>query len=227
MILETIRSPNDTKDLSSDELQQLADEVRQRLIDVVSQTGGHIGAGLGVVELTVALCAAFDSPHDKIVWDVGHQGYPWKILTGRNDRLDTLRQQGGLSGFLRRDESEHDTFGAGHAGTALSAALGMATARDLKGEDFEVIAIVGDGAMTCGLPYEALNNAGDSSRDIIVVLNDNGMSIAPNVGAISKYFGSIVASPFGLRMRERVKHVIERASHVIGGRKLVAFAKNV
>ena len=227
MFLDEIRSPDDVKALSGDELQALADEVRQRLIDVVSQTGGHIGAGLGVVELTVALCAAFDSPHDKIVWDVGHQGYPWKILTGRNDRLETLRQQGGLSGFLRRDESEHDQFGAGHAGTALSAALGMATARDLKGEDYEVIAIVGDGAMTCGLPYEALNNAGDSSRDIIVVLNDNGMSIAPNVGAISKYFGSIVASPFGVRMRERVKHVIERASHLIGGRKLVDFAKNV
>jgi 1-deoxy-D-xylulose-5-phosphate synthase len=227
VILDSIKSPADVKHLSNDELQSLADEVRQRLIDVVSHTGGHIGAGLGVVELTVALCAAFDSPRDKVVWDVGHQGYPWKILTGRNDRLPTLRQQGGLSGFLRRDESEHDQFGAGHAGTALSAALGMATARDLKGEDFEVLAIVGDGAMTCGLPYEALNNAGDSGRDLIVVLNDNGMSIAPNVGAISKYFGSIVASPFGVRMRERVKHVIERASHIIGGRKLVAFAKNV
>jgi 1-deoxy-D-xylulose-5-phosphate synthase len=227
LILETIRGPKDVQALDPEQLPQLADEVRQRLINVVSQTGGHIGAGLGVVELTVALCAAFDSPNDKVVWDVGHQGYPWKILTGRNDRLDTLRQQGGLSGFLRRDESEHDQFGAGHAGTALSAALGMATARDLKGEDYEVIAIVGDGAMTCGLPYEALNNAGDSSRDIIVVLNDNGMSIAPNVGAISKYFGSIVASPFGVRMRERVKHVIERASHVVGGKKLVDFAKNV
>ena len=227
MILDRIHGPQDVQPLAPEELQQLADEVRQRLIEVVSQTGGHIGAGLGVVELTVALCAAFDSPRDKIVWDVGHQGYPWKILTGRNDRLDTLRQQGGLSGFLRRDESEHDHFGAGHAGTALSAALGMATARDLKGEDYEVLAIVGDGAMTCGLPYEALNNAGDSSRDIIVVLNDNGMSIAPNVGAISKYFGSMVASRFGVRMRERVKHVIERASHVIGGKKLVDFAKNV
>src|SRR5438045_9757422 len=137
-ILESIRGPEDVKVLAPDQLQQLADEVRQRLIDVVSHTGGHIGAGLGVVELTVALCAAFDSPHDKIVWDVGHQGYPWKILTGRNGRLPTLRQTGGLSGFLRRDESEHDTFGAGHAGTALSAALGMATARDLKGQDFEV-----------------------------------------------------------------------------------------
>ncbi|HJS43385.1 MAG TPA: 1-deoxy-D-xylulose-5-phosphate synthase [Gemmatimonadales bacterium] len=226
-LLESIRGPEDVKNLSPDELQELADEVRQRLIAVVSQTGGHIGAGLGVVELTVALCAAFESPRDKIVWDVGHQGYPWKILTGRNERLETLRQQGGLSGFLRRDESEHDQFGAGHAGTALSAAFGMATARDLKYEDYHVVAVVGDGAMTCGLPYEALNNAGDSGRDIIVVLNDNGMSIAPNVGAISKYFGSIVASRFGVRMRERVKHVIERASHVIGGKKLVHFAKNV
>src|SRR6267143_60103 len=219
-LLETIRSPDDVKRVPRAELQRLADEVRQRLIDVVSQTGGHIGAGLGVVELTVALCTAFDSPRDKIVWDDGHQGYPWKILTGRNERLDTLRQRGGLSGFLRRTESEHDQFGAGHAGTALSAAFGMATARDLKGEEFEVVAIVGDGAMTCGLPYEALNNAGDSGRDIIVVLNDNGMSIAPNVGAISKYFGSIIASPIGVRMRERVKHVIERASHVIDGHNI-------
>ncbi len=227
MTLERIKGPADVKALPPEQLQQLADEVRQRLIDVVSHTGGHIGAGLGVVELTVALCAAFDSPRDKIVWDVGHQGYPWKILTGRNDRLHTLRQRGGLSGFLRRDESEHDQFGAGHAGTGLSAAFGMATARDLKGEKYEVVAVVGDGAMTCGLPYEALNNAGDSGRDIIVVLNDNGMSIAPNVGAISKYFGSIIASPIGVRMRERVKHVIERASHVIGGKKLVDFAKNV
>lgn len=231
MILETIHGPADVKALEPAQLQQLADEVRQRLIDVVSQTGGHIGAGLGVVELTVALCAAFDSPRDKIVWDVGHQGYPWKILTGRNDRLGTLRQQGGLSGFLRRDESEHDQFGAGHAGTALSAAFGMATARDLKGEHFEVVAVVGDGAMTCGLPYEALNNAGDTAsgwgRDLIVVLNDNGMSIAPNVGALNKYLGSIVASPITVRIRERVKHLIERASHIVGGKKLVDFAKNV
>jgi 1-deoxy-D-xylulose-5-phosphate synthase len=201
--------------------------VRQRLIDVVSQTGGHIGAGLGVVELTVALCWAFDSPRDKIVWDVGHQGYPWKILTGRNDRLSTLRQAGGLSGFLRRTESPHDQFGAGHAGTALSAAFGMATARDLKGEDFQVVAVVGDGAMTCGLPYEAMNNAGHSGRDIILVLNDNGMSIAPNVGAINKYLGSIIANPVTVRLREWVKGMIEKASHVVGGPKLVDFAKNV
>src|SRR5438093_3375701 len=200
-LLESIRGPEDIRRLGRDQLQPLADEVRQRLIDVVSQTGGHIGAGLGVVELTVALCAAFESPRDKIVWDVGHQGYPCKILTGRNDRLQTLRQRGGLSGFLRRDESEHDQFGAGHAGTALSAAFGMATARDLRGEDFAVVAVVGDGAMTCGLPYEALNTAGGSGRDIIVVLNDNGMSIAPNVGAINKYLGSIIAAPITVRIR--------------------------
>jgi len=226
-LLETIRSPDDVKKLPRAELQKLADEVRQRLIDVVSQTGGHIGAGLGVVELTVALCWAFDSPRDKIVWDVGHQGYPWKILTGRNDRLPTLRQTGGLSGFLRRSESAHDQFGAGHAGTALSAAFGMATARDLKGEDFKVVAVVGDGAMTCGLPYEAMNNAGHSGRDIILVLNDNGMSIAPNVGAINKYLGSIIANPVTVRLREWVKGMIEKASHVVGGPKLVDFAKNV
>jgi len=226
-LLGTIRDPGDVKQLPKDQLQPLADEVRQRLIDVVSQTGGHIGAGLGVVELTVALCHVFDSPRDKIVWDVGHQGYPWKILTGRNDRLATLRQEGGLSGFLRRDESPHDQFGAGHAGTALSAALGMATARDLANGDYKVVAVVGDGAMTCGLSYEAMNNAGHSDRDLIVVLNDNGMSIAPNVGAISKYLGSIIASPVTVRWRERIKHLIEKASHLVGGARLVEFAKNV
>jgi len=225
--LDAIRSPDDVKKLPRADLQKLADEVRQRLIDVVSHTGGHIGAGLGVVELTVALCWAFDSPRDKIVWDVGHQGYPWKILTGRNDRLATLRQPGGLSGFLRRSESEHDQFGAGHAGTALSAAFGMATARDLKGEDFKVVAVVGDGAMTCGLPYEAMNNAGHSGRDIILVLNDNGMSIAPNVGAINKYLGSIIANPVTVRLREWVKGMIEKTSHIVGGPKLVEFAKSV
>ncbi len=226
-LLESIREPGDVKRLAKDQLQPLADEVRQRLIEVVSQTGGHIGAGLGVVELTVALCYSFDSPRDKIVWDVGHQGYPWKILTGRNDRLPTLRQEGGLSGFLRRDESPHDQFGAGHAGTALSAALGMAAARDLAGQEHKVVAVVGDGAMTCGLPYEAMNNAGHSDRDLIVVLNDNGMSIAPNVGAINKYLGSIIASPVTVRWRERVKHAIEKASHLVGGPRLIEFAKTV
>ena len=226
-LLDAIRGPADVKRLSRDQLQPLADDVRRRLVEVVSQTGGHIGAGLGVVELTVALCHVFDSPQDRIVWDVGHQGYPWKILTGRNDRLPTLRQQGGLSGFLRREESEHDQFGAGHAGTALSAAYGMAVARDLKGEHHKVIAVVGDGALTCGLPYEAMNNAGHSGRDILLVVNDNGMSIAPNVGAISKYLGSIIASPFTVRLREWVKGLIEKGSHLVGGPKLVEFAKTV
>src|SRR5881275_3091489 len=189
-LLELIRGPEDVRRLTRDQLQPLADEVRRRLIDVVSQTGGHIGAGLGVVELTVALGYCFDSPRDKIVWDVGHQGYPWKILTGRNDRLPTLRQAGGLSGFLRRSESPHDQFGAGHAGTGLSAAFGIATARDLKREQFKVVAVVGDGALTCGLPYEAMNNAGHSGRDIIMVLN-------------------------------------ESVSHVVGGQKLVDFAKTM
>src|SRR5688572_3801384 len=212
-LLEKIAGPADVRRLSRDQLQPLADEVRRRLIDVVSQTGGHIGAGLGVVELTVALLHVFESPRDRIVWDVGHQGYPWKILTGRNDRFPTLRQQGGLSGFLRRSESPHDHFGAGHAGTALSAALGMATARDLRNEEYDVIAVVGDGALTCGLPYEAMNNAGHSERDLILVLNDNGMSIAPNVGAINKYLGSIIASPITNKIRERVKAMIAKASH--------------
>ena len=226
-LLESIRGPEDVRRLTRDQLPLLADEVRQRLIDVVSQTGGHIGAGLGVVELTVALCYCFESPADKVVWDVGHQGYPWKILTGRDERLPTLRQPGGLSGFLRRSESPHDQFGAGHAGTGLSAAYGMAAARDLQGEHYKVVAVVGDGALTCGLPYEAMNNAGHSGRDIIMVLNDNGMSIAPNVGAINKYLGSIIASPITVRIRERVKGLIQSVSHLVGGQKLVDFAKTL
>ena len=226
-LLDTLQGPEDVRRLRRDQLPALAAEVRHRLIEVVSQTGGHIGAGLGVVELTVALCHVFDSPRDKIIWDVGHQGYPWKILTGRNARLPTLRQPGGLSGFLRRSESPHDHFGAGHAGTAMSAALGIATARDLAGEGYEVVAVVGDGALTCGLPYEAMNNAGHSDRDIIMVLNDNGMSIAPNVGAINTYLGSLIASPLTMRLREVAKDVIAKVSTKIGGKKLVEFAKTI
>ncbi|MBI4502447.1 MAG: 1-deoxy-D-xylulose-5-phosphate synthase [Gemmatimonadetes bacterium] len=226
-LLDGIYGPDDVRQLPREQLPALAAEVRQRLIEVVSQTGGHIGAGLGVVELTVALLASFDSPRDKIVWDVGHQGYPWKILTGRNAELGTLRRAGGLAPFLRRSESPHDIFGAGHAGTAMSAALGLATARDLKGEAFHVLAVVGDGAFTSGLAYEAVNNAGHSDRDVILVLNDNGMSIAPNVGAINKYLGSIIASPATNRLRERAKHFVEKASHVVGGPSLIEFAKNL
>lgn len=204
-LLDGIKSPADLKLLRRDQLPALAQEIRDRMIESVSVTGGHIGAGLGVVELAIALLYEFDSPRDKVVWDVGHQAYPWKILTGRNDRFATLRQAGGISGFLKRSESEHDQFGAGHAGTAMSAALGMATARDLKGEDHQVIAVVGDGALTCGLSYEGMNNAGHSDRDILLIVNDNGMSISPNVGAISKMLGGIVASPAANRARDLVK----------------------
>jgi 1-deoxy-D-xylulose-5-phosphate synthase len=226
-LLESIHGPEDVRKMPREDLPRLADEVRQRLIDVISQTGGHIGAGLGVVELTVALLASFESPKDKIVWDVGHQGYPWKVLTGRNARLHTMRQEGGLSGFLRRDENPNDIFGAGHAGTAMSAAFGIATARDMRGDAFKVVAVVGDGALTCGLPFEAMNNAGHSGRDIILILNDNGMSIAPNVGAISKYLGSMMSNPMANRMRNLVKQAIERASQVVGGQRVVDFARNV
>src|SRR5256712_5025865 len=226
-LLELIRGPEDVRRLARDQLQPLADEVRRRLIEVVSQTGGHIGAGLGMAELRGAMVYSFEAPRDRIVWDVGLQSYPWKILTGRNDRLPTLPQPGGLSGFLRRSESEHDQFGAGHAGTGLSAACGIAAARDLRREHFKVVAVVGDGALTCGLPYEAMNNLGHSGRDVIMVLNDNGMSIAPNVGAINRYLGSIIASPITVRIREFVKVMIEKASHLVGGPKLVDFAKTL
>jgi 1-deoxy-D-xylulose-5-phosphate synthase len=225
-LLSSIRSPADLKRLQRDQLPQLAEEIRQRLIECVSQTGGHIGASLGVVELSVALLYEFDSPDDKIVWDVGHQAYAWKLLTGRNDVFPTLRQRDGVSGFLKRSESEHDQFGAGHAGTAMSAALGMATARDLKGGRNKVVAVVGDGALTCGLSYEGMNNAGHSDRDIILIVNDNGMSISPNVGAISKTLGRIVADPRTNRLREKVKGL----THALGGvfgEGVVDFAKNV
>jgi 1-deoxy-D-xylulose-5-phosphate synthase len=225
-LLDRIDGPDDLKRLEPDQLPQLAREVRERLIDCCSITGGHIGASLGVVELSIALLYTFDSPRDKILWDVGHQAYAWKLLTGRNARFDTLRTEGGLSGFLKRDESEHDQFGAGHAGTAMSAALGMATARDLKGEANKVVAVVGDGAMTCGLSYEGMNNAGHSDRDIILIVNDNGMSIAPNVGAISTLLGSIVANPRTDRLRERIKRVTHKLGDVFGD-GVVHLAKNV
>jgi len=215
-LLEGIKGLEDVKRVPRERLPELCAEIRQRLIDVVSTTGGHIGASLGVVELAAAIAVAFDSPTDKIVWDVGHQAYAWKLLTGRNDRLPTLRQQGGLSGFLRRDESPHDQFGAGHAGTAMSAAFGMAVARDLKGEQHHVVAIVGDGALTCGLSYEGLNNAGHSGRDLIVVLNDNGMSIAPNVGAMSRYLSSVTTNPLYNRLREEVKRLTHRVDAMVG-----------
>ena len=225
-LLAGITSPADLKQIPRDQLPELAREVRERLIDCCAETGGHIGASLGVVELAIALLYEFDSPTDKILWDVGHQAYAWKLLTGRNDRFPTLRQTGGISGFLKRSESAHDAFGAGHAATAVSAALGMATARDLRGGSNKVVAIVGDGALTCGLSYEGMNNAGHSDRDVILIVNDNGMSISPNVGAISKTLGTIAASPATNRLREHIKHWTFRLGKVFGP-EVVEFAKNL
>ncbi|MFN8581966.1 MAG: 1-deoxy-D-xylulose-5-phosphate synthase [Gemmatimonadaceae bacterium] len=213
-VLDLISSPADLRSRPREDLRVLADEVRARLIDVCSRTGGHIGAGLGVVELTVALHYVFDTPRDQLVWDVGHQGYPHKLLTGRNGRMETLRQEGGVSGFLKRSESEYDAFGAGHAATAISAALGMAAARDLHHQDFKVVAVLGDGALTSGLAYEGLNNAGHSDRDIIVVLNDNEMSIAPNVGAMSKYLNQVQRNPLYNRLRAAIGSVVEGHSSI-------------
>ncbi len=225
-LLGGIRGPQDLKRLRRDQLPLLAREIRERLIECCSITGGHIGASLGVVELAIALLYEFDSPTDRIVWDVGHQAYAWKLLTGRNDVFPTLRQAGGLSGFLKRSESPHDHFGAGHAGTAVSAALGMATARDLRGQTHKVVAVVGDGALTCGLSYEGMNNAGHSDRDIIIVLNDNGMSISPNVGGIAKMLGSIVANPKTNAIREQIKHLTFKLGGVFGD-GVVEFARNL
>jgi 1-deoxy-D-xylulose-5-phosphate synthase len=209
-LLDRIASPADLRALDEQDLPQVARELRDRIVDVVSRVGGHFAPGLGVVELTVALHYIFDSPRDRLVWDVGHQGYPHKILTGRNAEFPNIRQKGGPSGFLSRTESEYDVFGAGHAATSISAALGIATARDLNGDDFEVVAVIGDGALTSGIAYEALNNAGNTDRDLIVILNDNEMSISPNVGAISKYLTRVVTNPLYNRVRDEFKHVIGR-----------------
>jgi 1-deoxy-D-xylulose-5-phosphate synthase len=208
-ILERIASPADLKSLTRDELHALADEMRTFLIESCASTGGHIGAGLGVVELAIALHAAFDTPRDQILWDVGHQGYPHKLLTGRAGSFSTLRTEGGISGFLKRAESAYDTFGAGHAATAISAGFGMAVGRDLSGEDFKVVSVLGDGALTSGLSYEGLNNAGASGRDFIVILNDNAMSIAPNVGAMAKYLNSVQRNPIYNRVRAAIGTVVD------------------
>jgi len=208
-LLDTVRVPADLKDFDVADLKQIADELRRETIDAVSVTGGHLGAGLGVVELTVALHHVFDTPRDKVIWDVGHQAYPHKILTGRRDRIRTLRQGGGLSGFTRRSESEYDPFGAAHSSTSISAGLGMAVARDLKGEKFNVVAVIGDGAMSAGMAYEAMNNAGSSDSRLIVILNDNDMSIAPAVGAMSAYLSQIVSSRSYRSFRHIAKQVAQ------------------
>ncbi|MED5548821.1 MAG: 1-deoxy-D-xylulose-5-phosphate synthase [Pseudomonadota bacterium] len=211
--LDQVRDPSDMRNFSIDQLRKLADELRAETIDAVSVTGGHLGAGLGVVELTTALHHVFDTPRDTLIWDVGHQCYPHKILTGRRDRIRTLRQGGGLSGFTKRAESEYDPFGAAHASTSISAGLGFAVARDLKQEDRNVIAVIGDGSMSAGMAYEAMNNAGHIGGRLIVILNDNDMSIAPPVGAMSHYFARLVSSKSYRSLRKLGKGVA-KALHV-------------
>ena len=193
-LLDTVNVPADLREFDSDQLKQLADELRSETIDVVSQIGGHLGASLGVVELTVALHHVFNTPDDRLIWDVSHQAYPHKILTGRRDRIRTLRQGGGLSGFTKRTESEYDPFGAAHSSTSISAGLGMAVARDLDGGSRKIVSVIGDGAMSAGMAYEAMNNAGSMDSRLIVILNDNDMSIAPAVGAMSAYLSRLISS---------------------------------
>lgn len=201
-LLDRVHIPADLRNFSAEQLKQLADELRTETIDAVAKTGGHLGAGLGVVELTVAIHAVFDTPADRLIWDVGHQAYPHKILTGRRDRIRTLRQAGGLSGFTKRAESEYDPFGAAHSSTSISAGLGMAVARDLKGDKNNVICVIGDGAMSAGMAYEAMNNAGARNERLIVILNDNDMSIAPPVGAMSAYLARLGSGRTYLKIRD-------------------------
>jgi len=208
-LLDRVRFPSDMKNLSAEQLRQLADELRAETVDAVANTGGHLGAGLGVVELTVALHYVFDTPDDKLIWDVGHQAYPHKILTGRRDRIRTLRQGGGLSGFTKRAESEYDPFGAAHSSTSISAALGMAVARDMSGNKNNVIAVIGDGAMSAGMAYEAMNNAGARNERLIVILNDNEMSIAPPVGAMSAYLARLASGRTYLKLRDVGKQLTQ------------------
>ncbi len=206
-LLDTVKTPDDLRRLEESQLRQLADELRQETVDAVAVTGGHLGAGLGVVELTVALHYVFDTPRDRLIWDVGHQAYPHKILTGRRDRIRTLRQGGGLSGFTKRAESEYDPFGAAHSSTSISAGLGMAVARDFAGNKNHVISVIGDGAMSAGMAYEAMNNAGARNERLIVILNDNDMSIAPPVGAMSAYLARLISGKTYQTLRDAGKHI--------------------
>ncbi|MEQ8370734.1 MAG: 1-deoxy-D-xylulose-5-phosphate synthase N-terminal domain-containing protein, partial [Alphaproteobacteria bacterium] len=209
-LLDRIHQPRDLRGLDVEELRQVAAELRTELVEAVSVTGGHLGAGLGVVELTVALHHVFDTPDDRLIWDVGHQAYPHKILTGRRDRIRTLRKGGGLSGFTRRSESAYDPFGAAHSSTSISAGLGMAVARDLKGDRRNVVCVIGDGAMSAGMAYEAMNNAGSSDSRLIVILNDNDMSIAPPVGAMSAYLSRLISSRPYRSLRHMAKDMTRR-----------------
>jgi 1-deoxy-D-xylulose-5-phosphate synthase len=222
-LLDTVNNPQELKRLSPELLPQLAQEIREKIIASVSRTGGHLAPSLGTVELTIALHYVFDSPRDKIVWDVGHQAYTHKLLTGRQDRFHTLRQHGGISGFPKRSESPHDAFDTGHSSTSISAALGMASGRCLKRERHRVIAVIGDGSMTAGMAFEGLNNAGDLNKDLIVILNDNGMSIAPNVGALSSFLSRKFTRPTMVFLKKQVEALLG-AFPGIGG-DLVAWAK--
>lgn len=209
-ILKKIENPGDLKNLSLTELEVLCKEIRELIIETVGKNGGHLSSNLGVVELTVALHRIFNCPEDKIIWDVGHQCYPHKILTGRKKRFFTLRKEGGISGFPRREESPCDSFNTGHGGTSLSAALGMACARELRGEDFHIVTVIGDGSLSCGLTYEALNNLGSLPKKLLVILNDNKLSISPTVGAISSYLNRLRTAPQYNKLREEIKRFIER-----------------
>src|SRR5256714_4621090 len=208
-LLDRVKTPADLRGIPERDLRQLVDELRRETIDAVSVTGGHLGAGLGVVELTVALHWIFDTPRDRLVWDVGHQAYPHKILTGRRDRIRTLRQGQGLSGFTKRAESEYDPFGAAHASTSISAALSFCVGRDRQGKDNSVIAVIGDGAMSAGMAYEAMNNAAETTGRLIVILNDNDMSIAPPVGGMSAYLAGLVSGGAYQWVRRLGKSVAE------------------
>jgi 1-deoxy-D-xylulose-5-phosphate synthase len=214
LLLQTIAGPEDLQRLTPEQLAQVAAEIRQCIVETVAKNGGHLGAGLGVVEITLALHTVFHSPRDRIVWDTGHQAYGHKLVTGRFAAFPTIRQPGGLSGFLKRRESPHDHWEAGHAGTSLSAALGMARARDLQHEDYHVVAVIGDGALTSGMAFEALNNIGESGTRLIVLLNDNGMSISRNVGAIPRYFARLRTEPAYLRLRDDISYLLRRIPHI-------------
>jgi len=228
-LLDTIKDPADTRAMDTAQLRQLADELRAETIDAVSTTGGHLGAGLGVVELTVALHHVFDTPRDIVIWDVGHQAYPHKILTGRRGRIRTLRQAGGLSGFTKRSESPYDPFGAAHAATSISAALGFAVARDLRGDDNAVIAVIGDGSMSAGMAYEAMNNATEATKRLIVILNDNDMSIAPPVGGMSAYLAGLVSGGAYQRVRKIGKGMVSHLPRTLKdmARKAEEFARGM
>ena len=209
-LLDTIHYPADLRKLEKKQLTQLALELREELVDAVSFTGGHLGAGLGVVELTIAIHYLFNTPDDRLIWDVGHQAYPHKILTGRRNKIRTLRQGGGLSGFTKRAESQYDPFGAAHSSTSISAGLGMAVARDLEGKNNSIISVIGDGAMSAGMAYEAMNNAGAMDSRLIVILNDNDMSIAPPVGAMSSYLAKLLSGKKYIGFRNFFKKISDK-----------------